>query len=51
MKRINEPIDLITPDNEKVILWKMTNLTNVKNVFLTHGTFSDKKILLGLVDF
>ncbi len=51
MKRIQEPIDLLTPDNEKVTLWKFATATNHKNVFLTHGTFSDKKILLGLVDY
>jgi poly(3-hydroxyalkanoate) synthetase len=51
MKRINEPIELFTPDKEKVVLWKIANLTNEKNVFLTHGTFSDKKIVIGLADF
>lgn len=34
-------------------LWKISNdaTSNEKHILLTHGTFSNKKVLLGITDF
>ena len=41
---------LETADNEKIALWKVFNSKKDinKNIFLTHGTFSNKNICLGI---
>ena len=41
---------LETADNEKIAVWKVFNSKKAinKNIFLTHGTFSNKKICLGI---
>jgi len=48
---IQEELHLIeTADTETIALWKVTNNPSNKNqsIFLTHGTFSDKRICLGI---
>jgi len=44
---------LETKDQEQVALWKVTgeNSISSKNVFLTHGTFSNRKICMGMTSF
>ncbi|CAA6825819.1 MAG: Unknown protein [uncultured Aureispira sp.] len=44
---------LTTKDQEKVALWKITGEKHpsTKNVFLTHGTFSNRKVCMGLASF
>jgi predicted alpha/beta hydrolase len=46
-------IKLATSDNENVALWKIFNSESDtgKNIFLTHGTFSDKKICSGISNY
>lgn len=46
-------IFLNTQDNEKIAVWKISNNDNdvVDNIFLTHGTFSDKTICLGIANY
>ena len=46
-----ELIELETEDLLKISLWKIYTEDNFKNIFLTHGTFSDKKILLGIAKY
>lgn len=43
-------IKLVTSDYENIALWKIfTSESDAnKNIFLTHGTFSDRKICLGI---
>ncbi len=51
---MNEKLFYIkTSDNQKIALWKITPTTNTisKHVFLTHGTFSNKKILNGISSY
>ncbi len=42
-----------TVDGEKIALWKISPQTplHTKHIFLTHGTFSNKKILLGITSY
>lgn len=41
-----------TKDNTKIALWKLTpKVASKKHVFLTHGTFSNKKICAGIASF
>jgi predicted alpha/beta hydrolase len=44
---------LNTDDKQKVALWKISNSEkNIKaNIFLTHGTFSNKNICLGIANY
>lgn len=46
-------IELKTDDAIKIALWKIYNQkeTTEKNIFLTHGTFSNKKICLGIAKY
>lgn len=46
-----ELIALETEDHVKIALWKIYTVTSSKNIFLTHGTFSDKKIVLGIAEY
>lgn len=50
---IKELLHITTSDNVKVALWKIKPKTGVtsKHVFLTHGTFSNKKVLLGIASY
>ena len=51
---IKEELHLIkTADEETIALWKVTNTLSNKNqhIFLTHGTFSDKRICLGIAKY
>ena len=51
---LKEELELIkTEDGEQIALWKIqsTDLQNQANVFLTHGTFSDKRICLGIAKY
>lgn len=48
---ICEEVTLLdTHDNQKIALWKVFNKQkdNQKHIFLTHGTFSNRKICLGI---
>lgn len=44
---------LNTTDKEKIALWKISNNEKniVDNIFLTHGTFSNKSICLGIAKY
>lgn len=44
---------LTTKDQEKIALWKIKGSTSIskKNIFLTHGTFSNRKVCMGIVSF
>lgn len=44
---------LETKDQEKIALWKITGKESGfnKNVFLTHGTFSNRKVCMGIASF
>ncbi|MFV0572573.1 MAG: alpha/beta fold hydrolase [Xanthomarina gelatinilytica] len=44
---------LRTDDKEKIALWKVSNSKKnaVDNIFLTHGTFSNKNICLGIANY
>jgi len=44
---------LKTSDNEKIALWKISNSEKnvIDNIFLTHGTFSNKNICLGIANY
>lgn len=48
-----ELITIETQDHKKVSLWKITNSVSRpdKNIFLTHGTFSNKKVCLGIASY
>lgn len=58
---ISEDLTLITTrDGEKIAVWEVTDETVNKasqttiqrqNIFLTHGTFSDKKVCLGIASY
>ena len=50
---IQEQIDLNFQNDKKLALWKLSssNCQADKNVFLTHGTFSDKKVCLGIGEY
>ncbi len=51
---LKEELVLInTEDREQIALWKIqsTDQQNNSNVFLTHGTFSDKRICLGIAKY
>lgn len=48
----NEIIKLTTDDNHIIAIQKISQTDNIDKVcFLTHGTFSDKRICLGLANF
>lgn len=44
---------LKTNDKEKIALWKISNSEKniIDNIFLTHGTFSNKNICLGIANY
>jgi len=44
---------LNTTDKEKIALWKISNSeqNSIHNIFLTHGTFSNKNICLGIANY
>ncbi|MDA9126839.1 alpha/beta hydrolase [Flavobacteriaceae bacterium] len=44
---------LSTADKEKIALWKISNSEKnvIDNIFLTHGTFSNKNICLGIANY
>jgi|SaaInl0LU_22_DNA_1037365.scaffolds.fasta_scaffold04735_2 predicted alpha/beta hydrolase len=44
---------LKTSDKEKIALWKISNSEKniIDNIFLTHGTFSNKNICLGIANY
>ena len=44
---------LKTKDNQKIALWKISNSEEnvIGNIFLTHGTFSNKNICLGIANY
>lgn len=44
---------LKTEDNEQIALWKISNSEKnvIGNIFLTHGTFSNKNICLGIANY
>lgn len=44
---------LRTKDHEQVALWKITGewSDSTKNIFLTHGTFSNRKVCMGIASF
>ena len=44
---------LKTKDNQKIALWKISNGEEnvIGNIFLTHGTFSNKNICLGIANY
>jgi len=43
-------IKLTTKDHKEIALWKINStIENNKHIFLTHGTFSNKKIMLGML--
>lgn len=46
-------IKIETEDGETIALWKIsqTEKGNDKHIFLTHGTFSDKRICLGIASY
>jgi len=45
-------IKLTTKDHKEITLWKINSAKeNNKHVFLTHGTFSNKKIMLGIANY
>ena len=51
---INQELLLIpTPNHEQLALWKISSALSDsnKNIFLTHGTFSNKKVCLGIASF
>ena len=51
---LTEELKLIrTDDGEEIALWKIhsTDQQNQGNIFLTHGTFSDKRICLGIAKY
>ena len=55
---ITEQLTLVTTqDNEQIALWKVVddNVTlkgqKAQNVFLTHGTFSDKRACLRIASY
>lgn len=51
---IQETLTILpTEDNEQIALWEIKNpqAANNKNIFLTHGTFSDKRICLGIAKY
>ncbi|MES1963769.1 alpha/beta hydrolase [Psychrobacter sp. AH5] len=58
---ITETLKLVTTrDNEQVAVWKVTaagekstthRAHKAQNIFLTHGTFSDKKVCLGIASY
>lgn len=51
---LTEELELIkTEDGEQIALWRIQtkNQKNHSNVFLTHGTFSDKRICLGIAKY
>ncbi len=53
MKIQEQLIELETDDAVKIALWKICSpkKTSEKNIFLTHGTFSNKKICLGIAKY
>ena len=54
MNEITEKLSyLTTSDGSEIALWKITSPASSpdKNVLLTHGTFSNKKVLSGMVEF
>ena len=44
---------LLTEDNATIALWKVSNpsLPIIQHIFLTHGTFSDKRICMGIAKY
>ena len=40
-------------DGSEIALWKMTSPSSLhnRNILLTHGTFSNKKVLNGIVEY
>lgn len=58
---ISEDLTLIpSKDGEKIAVWKVSDdavqtqpqtTINRQNIFLTHGTFSDKKVCLGIASY
>lgn len=44
---------LTTADNENIVVWKYYSSISAKdaNIFLTHGTFSDQRVCLGIVQY
>ena len=53
MLKINKSLlKLTTKDNLKIALWKISSdKKNNQHVFLTHGTFSNKKIMIGIANY
>lgn len=47
------PITLITDDQQHIIVWKISPTTAIptKNIFLSHGAFSDKHICLAIAEY
>ncbi len=51
---IKETLQLLkTDDAQQIALWKinLTNQSSNQHIFLTHGTFSDKRICLGIAHY
>jgi predicted alpha/beta hydrolase len=48
-----ELIKITTVDLEKIALWKIYNDENINslNIFLTHGTFSNRKVCIGIAKY
>ena len=46
-------IILTTDDSAEIVLWKCSSEKSPghKHIFLTHGTFSNRKVLLGIMEF
>ena len=51
--RNEELIKLKIDSKEYIALWKISNKSSDKtrNIFLTHGTFSNRKVCMGIADF
>lgn len=51
--RNEELIKLNIDPKEHIALWKISNETSDtnRNIFLTHGTFSNRKVCMGIADF
>jgi predicted alpha/beta hydrolase len=46
-----EAIKLTTLDATRINLWCLSNPRNHEHIFLTHGTFSDKGICIGIAEY
>lgn len=43
---------IITDDNERIAIWKLSpKINSKKHIFLTHGTFSNRKICSGIAEY